>query len=80
MLRIVPQAIPADNEEAYRRAIEEVRLAWGRAVAAHESAGGSFGDQEAALLAARPMHPRHMWICTGEEPLLFLPGPCPALQ
>jgi hypothetical protein len=52
MLRIVPQAIPADNEDAYRRAIEEVRRALGRAVAAHGSAGDSFGDQEAALLAA----------------------------
>lgn len=57
MLRIVPQVIPPDNEEAYRleayrRAVEEVQLALGRAVAVHGSAGASFGDQEAVLLAA----------------------------
>jgi hypothetical protein len=52
MLRIVPQVIRPDNEEAYQRAIEEVQRALGRAVAVHGSAGTSFGDQEAAWLAA----------------------------
>ena len=52
MRSIVPQVIPPDNEQAYRRAVDEVRLALGRAVAVHGSAGASFGEQEAALLAA----------------------------
>ena len=52
MLRIVSQVIPPDNEQTYRRAVEEVQLALGRAVAVHGSAGASFGEQEAALLAA----------------------------
>jgi len=52
MLRIVPQAIPPNNEAAYRRAVEEVQRALGRAVAVHGSAAASFGDQEAAWLAA----------------------------
>ena len=51
MLRIVPQVIPTDNEEAYRRAVEDVHLALRRAVAVHVTAGASFGDQETALLA-----------------------------
>jgi hypothetical protein len=51
MPRIVPQAIPGDNEEAYRRAVKEVQLALGRAVAVRGSAGASFGDEEQALLA-----------------------------
>lgn len=52
MPRIVPHVIAPDNEPAYRRAIEEVQQALGRAVALHGSAGASFGEQEAALLAA----------------------------
>jgi len=51
MLRIVPQAIPADNEEAYRRAVKEVQLALGRAVAVQRSVSASFADEERTLLA-----------------------------
>jgi len=52
MLRIVPQVIPPDNEEGYRRAVEEVQRALRRAVAVHGPAGASFSVQEKALLAA----------------------------
>ena len=52
MLRIVPQVIPADNEETYRRAVEEVQVALRRAVAVHVTAGAPFRDQEVAVLAA----------------------------
>lgn len=52
MLRIVPQAIPVDNEDTYRRAVEEVQQALQRAVDVHVPAGASFSDQETALLAA----------------------------
>ena len=51
MLRIVPQVIAPNNEEAYRHAVEEVQQALRRAVAVHVSASASFGDQEIALLA-----------------------------
>ena len=52
MLRIVPQVIPPDNEEAYQRAVEAVQRALRRAVAVHVPAGASFSDQEGAVLAA----------------------------
>lgn len=52
MLRIVSQAIPPDNGEAYRRALAEARLALDRVVATQLPAGASFADRERALLAA----------------------------
>lgn len=52
MLRIVPQAIPGDNGDTYRRAVEEVQQALQRAVAVHVPADASFRDQETALLAS----------------------------
>ena len=58
MLRIVPQVIPADNEEAYRRAVEEVQRALRRAVAAQVAPGASFGDLEGAFRYRRRMQVR----------------------
>ena len=52
MLRIVSQAIPPDNGEAYRRALAEARAALERAVAETVPADGSFEDRERAMLAA----------------------------